>query len=93
MSADTVEELYGQLAERRFRQAAGTLEHALGEPGRAEGLVGEMAVALEDAAAVIAVLAARCGALAHVRGEIDGQAVALVALAGRLEQAADLGRL
>jgi hypothetical protein len=52
-----------------------------------------MAVALEDAAAVIAVLAARCDALAHVREEMDREAGGLVALAGRLEQAADLGRL
>ena len=93
MSADTVEGLYGQLAERRFREAAGTLEQALAEPQRAEGMLGEMAVALEDAAAVIAVLAARCDALAHVREEMDREAGALVALAGRLEQAADLGRL
>ncbi len=92
MSADTVEGLYEQLAERRFRQAAQMLEQALEDPERAERLLGEMAVALEDAAAAIAVIAARCEPLAHVREQMDAQASALVALAGRLEQAADLDR-
>jgi hypothetical protein len=69
MSADTVEGMYGQLAERRFREAAGTLEHALAEPQRAEGMLGEMAVALGDAAAVLAVLAVLRRARACARGD------------------------
>ncbi len=91
MSAYTVQGLYEQLAERRFRQAVQTLEQALQDPERAERLLGDMAVALEDAAAVIAVIV-RCDALEHVREQMDAQASALVALATRLEQAADLGR-
>ena len=76
---------------RRFREAARTLEEALSDSERATSLLGEMAVALEDAAAVIDVMARACDALAHVRDQMDGQAAALVTLAGRLEEAADVG--
>jgi Aldose 1-epimerase len=61
------------------------LEEAFADPDCATAVLGEMAAAVEDAAAVITVMALRCDALAHVREEMDGQAGALVTLAGRLE--------
>jgi len=90
--ADTIAERYEQLARRRFRDAARMLEEAFADPECVAAVLGEMAAAVEDAAAVITVMALRCDALAHVREQMDGQAAALVTLAGRLEEAADLGR-
>jgi hypothetical protein len=90
--AGTVGELFEQLARRRCRAAVWSCEQALWDPERASVLLGEMAVALEDAAAVVTVIAGRCQALSIVRREMDAQASALVTLAGRLEEAADLGR-
>jgi len=90
--AETIGELYEQLARRRFRDAARLLEEAFADPDGAAAVLGEMAAAVEDAAAVIDVMARRCAALAHLRQEMDGQAGVLIALAGRLEEAADLGR-
>jgi hypothetical protein len=90
--ADTIGELYEQLARRRSREAARMLEEAFADPERAAAVLGEMAAAVEDAAAVITVVARTCDALTHVGEQMDGQAAALVTLAGRLEEAADLGR-
>jgi hypothetical protein len=91
-SSNTIAELYEQLARRRFGDAARMLEEAFADPERAPAVLGEMAAAVEDAAAVITVMARTCDALAHVREQMDGQAAALVTLAGRLEEAADFGR-
>jgi hypothetical protein len=90
--ADRIAELYEQLARRRFRDAARLLEEAFADPERAAAGLGEMAAAVEDAAAVITVVARTCDALTDVREQMDGQAAALVTLAGGLEEAADLGR-
>ena len=91
-SGATVAELYEELARRRFRDAVRMLEEAFADSERAVAVLGEMAAAVEDAAAVITVMARTCDALADVRDQMDGQVSTLLTPAGRLEEAADLGR-
>jgi hypothetical protein len=92
VSIETLAELYEQLATERSRDALATLERRCLHPERAEAALSEMAAALEDAAAVLTLLARDCKSLAHVREAMLGEAATLVTLAGRLEEAADLGR-
>jgi hypothetical protein len=81
-----------QLASRRSGEAVRALEKAFAHPKRVAQALAEMAAALEEPAGVIAFLARDCGALAPAREQMAGEVAGLVMLAGRLDEAADLGR-
>ena len=92
VSADTVAGMYEQLGQQGCDEAVRGLRRALGrEPAAVTW--SQMAAAVEDAAGVLAFLAGDFQAAAGARGELAAQANTLVALAGRLEEAADLADL